>query len=231
MRVPMRSEPEAFRLAVAAVAAIGVAVLVGWLVEPVAGAALFGAFVVAGLVAYLRAGNPDRRAALREAARAPHPHGAGAGKRHVLVVANEVLGGAELRGRLHRARDEGLEVDVLAPVLTSHVHYGVSDIDEERAQARERLERSLEWTREAGIPARGEIGDPNPLTAIEDELRDFGPDEVIVVTRARDRESWQERGELERLRVELDVPVVHVTVDGEGAAPSPAATTAPPAGT
>ena len=36
---------------------------------------------------------------------------------------------------------------------------------------------------------------------------------MIVVTHPRDCETWQERGELERLRRELDVPVTHVVVD------------------
>jgi hypothetical protein len=39
---------------------------------------------------------------------------------------------------------------------------------------------------------------------------------VIVVTHPRERETWQERGELERLRRELDVPVSHIAV-GNGA--------------
>ena len=78
-----------------------------------------------------------------------------------------------------------------------------------------RLERSLAWARERGIAARGEIGDPNPTSAIEDELRDFGADEVLVVTHPRERQTWQERGELERLQRELDVPVTHI-VAGEG---------------
>jgi hypothetical protein len=56
------------------------------------------------------------------------------------------------------------------------------------------------------------VGDPSPTTALEDELRTFGANEVIVVTHPRDRETWQERGELARLRRELDVPVTHVVV-------------------
>ncbi|MGP0102908.1 MAG: hypothetical protein ACLPUT_14970 [Solirubrobacteraceae bacterium] len=217
MRVPVRSERDAFRLTVAGVAVVGGAVLIGWLTEPLVGVAVFVlALVIAG-IAYLRAANPDRRAPLREAAAEPHPHGAVPGKRHVLVIANEALSGA---GSLHQLLlGEGpvdVEIDVLAPVLTSHVHYGVSDIDRELEQARARLERSLAWARDHGITARGEVGDPNATTAIEDELRDFGADEVIVVTHPRDRETWQEHGELERLRRELDVPVTHVAV-GDGA--------------
>lgn len=80
------------------------------------------------------------------------------------------------------------------------------------AEARTRLERSLAWAREHKIVARGEVGDPNPTTALEDALRTFGADEVIVVTHPRDRETWQERGELARLRRELNVPVTQVVV-------------------
>ena len=93
----------------------------------------------------------------------------------------------------------------------------IADIDRAREQARARLERSLAWAREQGVVARGEVGDPSPTTAIEDELRHFGADEVIVVTHPSERETWQERGELERLRRELDVPVIHVVVADHGA--------------
>jgi GABA permease len=138
---------------------------------------------------------------------------AGPYARHrVLVVANEALAGAEIGELILRHGREQVEVDVLAPVLASHVHYAVSDIDRELGDARSRLERSLAWAHEQRIAARGAVGDPNPTTALEDELRTFGADEVIVVTHPRDRETWHERGELGRLRRELDVPVTHVVV-------------------
>ena len=64
---------------------------------------------------------------------------------------------------------------------------------------------------------------PTQRTALEDQLRDFGADEVIVVTHPRERGSWQERGELERLRRELDVPVTHVILgNGEPTPPTKA---------
>jgi hypothetical protein len=217
MRIPIRSERDAFRLAVAGGAVIGAAVLVGWLTEAVVGVAVFLLAFVLAAIAYLRAPNPDRHMPLREAAHEAHPHGAARGKHRVLVVANEALSGGELRERIVGRDDERIEVDILAPVLTSHLHYGVSDIDRAREQARARLERSLAWAREQGVVARGEVGDPSPTTAIEDELRHFGADEVIVVTHPSERETWQERGELERLRRELDVPVTHVVVADHGA--------------
>ena len=216
MRTPIRSELEAFRFVFVSVAVIGISVLVGWLAKPLVGVAVLALAVVLAAIAYLRADNPDRRMVLRDAAEDLHPHGASAGTRHILVVANEVLAGDELHTKITRMEAERVEVDVLAPVLTSHSHYAVSDIDSELADARTRLDRSLAWARQCGIVARGEVGDPDPTTAIADELRDFGADEVIVVTHPCEGETWQEQAELERLRRELEVPVTHVMV-GSGA--------------
>jgi hypothetical protein len=222
MRIPVRSEGEAFRLVVGGLIAVAAAVLIGWLTAAAIGAAVFALILVAALVAYLRAGNPDRRPTLRGAAHEPHPHGPRAGRRHVLVIANEPLSGSALCERIvgddHEQTeiDKQTEIDILAPVLSSHVHYGVSDIDRERERAQDRLNRSLRWAREHGISARGEVGDPSVLTAIEDELRDFGAAEVIVVTGPEEQQTWQEREELEHLLDELDITVTHVVSDGHG---------------
>src|SRR5262249_18455328 len=143
-----------------------------------------------------------------------HPHGASPGTRHVIIVANAPLNGDELRAHL-RSLDEGnrVELDVLAPVLTSRTHVAYTDLDAETRRARERLARSLSWARGQGSPARGEIGDPSPTTALEDELRDFGADEVIIATSRAEPTGWQEQTALQQLHDELDVPVVQVAVD------------------
>jgi hypothetical protein len=211
MRAPIRSEADAFRVTLGGALLVVVSVVVGWSTVPLAGVAVFVLGGALAAIAYLHVARSDRRPILRDAARAPHPHGAVPGERHVLVVANEALSGTELRERILR-HGEHVELDVLAPVLTSHLHYGVSDIDRELEGARARLERSLAWADTLNIVVRGEVGDPSPTTALEDELRDFGADEVIVVTHPRGCETWQERGELERLQRELDVPVTRVAV-------------------
>jgi hypothetical protein len=207
MRTPIRSETEAFRFAIGGALLVGVAVLIGWLSEALMGAVVFAVGLAVALIAYLRAPNPDRREPLRDAAHGAHAHGAAPGERHVLVAANEALSGGELREQIVGDGGARVRVDVLAPVLSSRIHHGVSDIDHDLDDARARLERSLRWTREQGIAARGEVGDPSTTTALEDELRDFGADAVIVVTHADEQLTWQERQQLERLRDELEVPV------------------------
>jgi hypothetical protein len=76
------------------------------------------------------------------------------------------------------------------------------------------LAQTLDWASAHGLSARGHIGDPmHPLLAVEDDLRRFGPDEVIVATHAAERTTWQEGSLIARLRSELDVPVTQVVVD------------------
>ena len=223
MRVPFKTETDAFRVAVALGLVFGASVLVGWLASRGAyGVVVFAAGIAAGVTFELAGRETERGSALREAADAPHRHGASAGKRHILVVASVRLAGEELRRDLGAAGGAGVELDVLAPILASRSHYWASDVDREREQARERLEASLAWAAEQGFAARGEVGDPDPLVAIEDELRDFGADEVIVVTHSRERTSWLADRMLGHLTRELDVPVrVIVVGDDQDRSPVP----------
>lgn len=215
MRFPVRSETDAFRLTIAGALLVLVGSIIGWLSEPLIGAIVFVVVGLAALAAYLRAPDPQRRRPLREAASEPHRHGALAGARHVLVVANEALEGDELLQLIRGDEEDGdgrVQLDIVAPVITSRARLVLSDVDDEIRAARRRLERSLAWAHTHGLSARGDVGDASPTTALEDELRDFGADEVIVVTAEGEPDDWQERTGLERLREELDVPVVQLAL-------------------
>ena len=215
MRIPFKTETDAFRVAVALGLLAGASVLVGWLASRAYGVVVFAAGIAAGVTFELAGREAGRRSPLREAAHAPHPHGAGGGQRHILVVASEKLAGEELCRELREAGGAGVELDVLAPILASRSHYWASDVDRERREARARLDASLAWAAEQGFTASGEVGDPDPLVAIEDELRDFGADEVIIATHPRERTSWLARRMLGHLERELDVPVREIVVDDD----------------
>src|SRR5690242_4942406 len=113
MRIPLRTESDVFRVVEALGLATGISILIGWLARPAYGIVAFAAALAAGLTFELVGREPERRAPLREASQAPHPHGAPAGKRHVLVVASEPLAGDDLAHELGRGED--VELDVLAP--------------------------------------------------------------------------------------------------------------------
>jgi hypothetical protein len=51
------------------------------------------------------------------------------------------------------------------------------------------------------------------VPAIEDALRTFQPDELIVSTHPEGRSKWLERGVVDRARERFDLPLTHVVVD------------------
>jgi hypothetical protein len=90
-----------------------------------------------------------------------------------------------------------------------------SDVDKAREEAQQRLQASLARLREDGINARGEVGDGDPLQAMEDALRTFGADEIIISTHPEGRSNWLERGVVTGAKERFAVPITHVVVDLE----------------
>jgi nucleotide-binding universal stress UspA family protein len=136
--------------------------------------------------------------------------------RRILVVANETVGGSELF-EVIAERSEGVdeEVLVICPALNSPLRTWVSDEDDARAAAQRRLDATLARLASAGIDARGEVGDGDPLQAIDDSLRMFGADEIVISTHPEGRSNWLERGVVSGARSRFDVPIRHVVVDLE----------------
>jgi hypothetical protein len=136
------------------------------------------------------------------------------GARRILVVANETLGGEALRAEIaHRMTGDRTEVRVVCPALNTKIKHWISDEDDARRQARERLDSILGQLRAEGVPAEGDIGDDDPVQAMEDALRLFPADEMIVSTHPYGRSNWLERGVVRRARERFELPVTHVVVD------------------
>jgi GABA permease len=142
------------------------------------------------------------------------PHGEN--ERRILVIANETVGGNTLRSCIAQ-KSAGVREEVLlvTPALNSPLKHWVSDEDGARADAQERLDASLAQLRSEGIDARGEVGDGDPLQALEDAVRTFGPDEIIISTHPEGRSNWLERGIVAKAREQFAVPITHVVVDLE----------------
>jgi hypothetical protein len=138
-------------------------------------------------------------------------------KRHILVVANETCAGRALLEEVrYRARGFDTEVLVVAPALASPAKFWASDVDDARAAAQERVEASLAGLAAVGVRARGEVGDSDPVQAIEDALRTFGADEIVISTHPPGRSNWLERQVVERARERYEtIPITHVIVDLE----------------
>ncbi|MDQ3865262.1 MAG: amino acid permease, partial [Actinomycetota bacterium] len=63
--------------------------------------------------------------------------------------------------------------------------------------------------------ARGQVGDDDPLQAMDDALRSFGADEIIISTHPPGRSNWLERDVVSRARERYECPIAHVVVDLE----------------
>jgi hypothetical protein len=213
MRNPIRGETDAFYLAVGGSALTGASLALGALVDPIAGGALFAGGLIGAFLWEISTKDPDRRRPLREAAAAGRLTAASTRWR-VLVVANRTLQGEHLEEILRSRAERGAELRVIAPILVSRVRYIASDVDRELRDAHERLAAALAWCSQAGYEATGKVGDPNvALGAVEDELRAFAADEVVISTLPPGKSNWLETGIVQRLREELDIPVTHVIVE------------------
>ena len=117
---------------------------------------------------------------------------------------------AEVRGR---AADRNARILVVCPALNSPIRHWASDEDQARAAAQARLDASLGAMRAAGLQVEGEIGDGDPIQAIEDAVRTFRPDELVISTHPEGRSHWLERGVVEKAHERFAIPITHVVVD------------------
>ncbi len=205
MRNPLRTEADAFRFL--GVVIVGAALIVGasrantWLGVAVAAAAV-------GAISWWYWHQPS-------AGRAPvivhdHEHS----RHRILVIANETVGGRVLSEELiRRAGGRDVEILVVAPALNSPLRHWLSDEDGARAAAEERVQTSVRHLTQTGLDIRGEIGDGDPLQAIEDALRTFGADEIVISTHPVGRSHWLEQGLVEEARKRFARPITHVVVD------------------
>jgi GABA permease len=137
------------------------------------------------------------------------------GPRHILVIANETVGGQALLDVLReRAAASPIQVTVICPQNDARAGFVVYE-KSRRSSAKRRLRKTLESLAEAGIEARGEIVDPDPLNALRDALHEHRPDEIIISTHPRRLGSrWLRANVVERARkVAAGIPVTHVAAD------------------
>jgi hypothetical protein len=206
-RNPFRSEAEAYRFLLLTVGyfalIVAAAAIRTWL-----GVVVFVVLTAAALWLWLRS-RSDEPVQRTEVARR-----GGENERRILVIANETVGGGELLEIL-RSKAAGVQANVLVvcPALNSQVRTWTSDEDGARAAAQLRLDASLAQLAQDGIPAAGEVGDGDPLQAIEDALRTFGADEIVISTHPEGRSHWLAHNVVGAARDRFAVPITHVVVD------------------
>jgi hypothetical protein len=176
MRNPLRSEAEAFRFLIVVIAgAIAIAVLAyanKWV--GVAAAIL----VVGGIGWWLwRSPSPAGDGPFERLGSSTPP-----GRHRVLLVAPpQAEPGPVVRQMRARVDGGPTEVLVVVPALAAPLEAVTGDVDDRRAAAGQAARDLAARLTGAGLEARGTVGADEPLLAVEDALREFGADEVVLV--------------------------------------------------
>src|SRR5688572_1582993 len=134
----------------------------------------------------------------------------------VVILANEVIGDEALvQEILRHTKGREAEVRIVAPAtVKSPLDLATGDVDDDIDEARRRLDASIDALQRHGIKASGDVGEADPNLALEDALRLFRADEVIIVVHPRERQTWLEQDVVDRARRELTVPITYIEVDG-----------------
>jgi hypothetical protein len=112
----------------------------------------------------------------------------------VLVLTSEPITARQLRDALGSGGDPSdAEVMVVAPALAeSGFKFWMSDADEAIARAEEVRKTSVERLSEEGVSATGNTGEADPYTAIEDALKTFDAERIVLFTHAGEDQRYRE---------------------------------------
>jgi hypothetical protein len=135
----------------------------------------------------------------------------------ILVVANETVGGRELLDAVRERANPDTRFILVVPESRPKSGLVVyNDSVFEAAQAR--VDLALEVIRSMGARAIGEVGDPDPFTAILDALGEYSAQEIIISTYPEARSGWLRRDLIDRIREATGLPVTHIVqdIDSEG---------------
>jgi hypothetical protein len=137
--------------------------------------------------------------------------------RRLLVVTTVPVEGQLLQDRIREhSRSEDAEVRVVAPAAdVSPLEWLASDEDDAREEAAGVAERSARAVAPEAEVAEAEVGDVDPVQAIEDALREFPADELIVVTRPGSEAGWLEKDAGAEALERFDLPVTRLVVEDD----------------
>ena len=135
--------------------------------------------------------------------------------RRLLVVVTTKVQDATLDEFVRRHAGIDAEVLVVAPASSiSRLDWLTNADTDARAKADSVADKTAEAAPTTDVEAR--VGDSDPVKAIEDALREFPADEVLIVTRPDDDASWLEEGSGETAQSQFSLPVTLVRVNEDG---------------
>lgn len=108
--------------------------------------------------------------------------------------------------------NSGDAIEVVTPAQPSRLEWFVSDEDAARKDAAQEAHKVATSLDEAGGDVEADVGDPDPIQAIEDALARFPADEILVLTRPEDDAEWLEKRAFDTELGKFETPVTHVSL-------------------
>jgi hypothetical protein len=132
----------------------------------------------------------------------------------VLVLTSEPITAAQLRDALGSDGDAAdPEVMVVAPALADNAFkFWMSDADDAIARAEEVRRASVERLGEDGVSATGDTGEADPYLAIEDALKTFDADRIVLFTHGGQAQRYREDLDEGEIAERFGRPVDHASV-------------------
>lgn len=140
--------------------------------------------------------------------------------KRLLAIATDPIRSPEAIEQIRSRAGEGAAVRLVAPAVEPTVfRHTLGDVDEATRRAGQVVESSVDALRRAGLQASGAVGDPDPVLAAEDALREEPADQIVIFEHEADQARWFEDGLFERAREHLDPPLSLVLLhdDADGA--------------
>ena len=140
-------------------------------------------------------------------------------RRLLVVITTEVADGV-LRDLVRSRAGDDAEMLVVAPASKiSRLDWLTNAEDDARTEAASLAVKTAEATPTEDVEAR--VGDSDPLKAIEDALRTFAADEILVVAHPDDQAGWLEEGTGAAAQARFSLPITRVTVAEDGSLARP----------
>jgi hypothetical protein len=136
----------------------------------------------------------------------------------ILVVTTEPVSADQLRGALPADSDpRDAEVMIVAPALQrSALRFWMSDADDAIARAEKVRRESLERLSEAGVAATADTGEGGTAAAIEDALKTFPADRILVFTHPEGEQRYREDLDADAVEARFKIPVTRAQAVSPG---------------
>ena len=128
----------------------------------------------------------------------------------ILVVANRTVESPQLEEALKERAGKGDEVEFTLVVPSAHGLSKAANPDAGIPETERHIHNAIEKLREDGLKVEGQLGDPDPIAAVQDAANAESFDEVIISTLPTHLSKWLHLDLPRKAAHATGLPVTHV---------------------